>query len=226
MIQTGHGTISQLSLTDVYHRLRECHGPQKWWPADTPFEVMVGAILVQRTTWTNASRAIDNLKSVGKLSSRAIRETGDEELQEIIRPTGFFRTKSRKLRALSEFLGERYGDSFEAMSKRPDGELRDELLSIYGVGDETADDIMLYAFGRPSFVVDAYARRVFGRLGLVNPKLKYADIQSVFQDGIPRDVALYSEYHALIVMHGKDVCKTRPVCSGCPLDSVCPKIGV
>ncbi len=127
---------------------------------------------------------------------------------------------------MCEFLGERYGDSPETMSKRSDCELREELLSIYGVGYETADDIMLYAFGRPVFVVDAYTRRIFGRLGLVNPKLKYADIQSEFQDGIPRDVALYNEYHALIVMHGKDICKTRPVCSACTLDSVCPKIGV
>ena len=160
------------------------------------------------------------------MSPGAIRDTGEDELQELIRPSGFFRTKAKKLRALCEFLGERYGDSLEAMSKRSDGELREELLSIYGVGDETADDIMLYSFGRPLFVVDAYTRRIFGRLGLVNPKLKYADIQSVFQDGIPRVVALYNEYHALIVMHGKDICKTRPVCSGCPLDSACPKIGV
>ena len=186
----------------------------------------MGAILVQRTTWTNASRAIENLKSAGKLSRCAIREAVDEELQEIIRPAGFFRTKARKLRALSEFLGERYSDSLKVMSELPDGELRDQLLSIYGVGDETADDIMLYAFGRPSFVVDAYTRRIFGRLGLVDPKLKYGDIQTVFQDRIPRDVALYNEYHALIVMHGKDICKTRPICSECPLGPVCPKIGV
>ena len=182
----------------------EHHGPQKWWPADTPFEVMVGSILVQRTTWTNTRYAIENLKSAGKLSPRAIREAGDEELQELIRPAGFFRTKAGKLRALCEFLGERHCDSLEAMSERTDGELRDELLSIYGVGEETADDIMLYVFGRPLFVVDAYTRRIFGRLGLVNPKLKYADIQSVFQDSIPRDAALYNEYHALIVVHGKD----------------------
>ena len=210
----------------MYHRLWERHGPQKWWPADTPFEVMVGAILVQRTTWTNTSRAIENLKLADRLSPLAIRETGDEELQEIIRPAGFFRTKARKLGALCGFLGEHYGDSLEAMSERPDEELRDELLSIYGVGDETADDIMLYAFGRPVFVVDAYTRRIFGRLGLVDPNLKYTALQSVFHAGIPRDVALYNEYHALIVVHGKDICKTRPVCSECPLDSVCPKIGV
>ena len=108
------------------------------------------------------------------MSPGAIRDTGEDELQELIRPSGFFRTKAKKLRALCEFLGERYGDSLEAMSKRSDGELREELLSIYGVGDETADDIMLYSFGRPVFVVDAYTRRIFGRLGLVDPKLKYA----------------------------------------------------
>ena len=222
----GERTIPQLSLTDVYHLLRGHHGPQKWWPADTPFEVMVGAILVQRTTWANTRRAIENLKLADTLSPGAIRDTQEEELQKLIRPSGFFRSKARKLRALCEFLGERYGDSLEAMSERPDGELREELLSIYGVGDETADDIMLYAFGRPLFVVDAYTRRIFGRLGLVDPKLKYADIQSVFQDGIPRDIALYNEYHGLIVVHGNSICKTRPVCSECPLDTACPKVGV
>ena len=219
-------TIPQLSLIDVYHSLMEFHGPQKWWPADTPFEVMVGAILVQRTTWTNTRYAIESLESAGKLSPWAIRETGDEDLQELIRPSGFFRSKARKLRALCEFLGERYGDSIEAMAELPDSELRGELLSVYGIGDETADDIMLYAFGRPWFVVDAYTRRIFGRLGLVDPDLKYADIQSVFQDGIPRDVALYNEYHGLIVVHGKAICKTRPVCSECPLDTACPKVGI
>ncbi len=170
--------------------------------------------------------AIENLKAAGKLSPGAIRDVGEAELQELVRPSGFFRSKAKKLRALCEFLGERYGDSLEAMSERPDAELREELLSIYGVGDETADDIMLYAFGRPLFVVDAYTRRIFGRLGLVDPKLKYGALQAVFQDSVPRDVALYNEYHGLIVMHGKAVCKTRPVCSECPLDSVCPKIGV
>ena len=170
--------------------------------------------------------AIENLKAAGKLSPGAIRDAGENELQQLIRPSGFFRSKARKLRALCEFLGERYDDSIEAMSRRPDAELREELLSIYGVGEETADDIMLYSFGRPLFVVDAYTRRIFGRLGLVDPKLKYAALQSVFQDSVPRDVALYNEYHGLIVMHGKDVCKTRPVCSECPLDSDCPKIDV
>ena len=150
----------------------------------------------------------------------------DEELQEIIRPSGFFRTKARKLRALCEFLGERYGDSLDAMSGRPDGELRDELLSVYGIGDETADDIMLYAFGRPLFVIDAYTRRIFGRLGLVDPKSKYAELQAIFHEGVPRDVALYNEYHGLIVVHGNRVCRTRPACTECPLDSMCPKVGV
>ena len=210
----------------MYRRLRDYHGPQKWWPADTPFEVMVGAILVQRTTWTNARRAIDNLKSARGLSPRAIRELDEDELQRLIRPSGFFRSKARKLRALCGFLGERYADSIEAMSRQPDDTLRDELLSIYGVGDETADDIMLYSFGRPLFVVDAYTRRIFGRLGLVDPKLSYAALQAVFQDSVPRDVALYNEYHGLIVMHGKSVCKTRPDCSVCPLSPDCPRIGV
>ena len=214
------------TLTDIYRQLRNYHGPQKWWPADTPFEVMVGAILVQRTTWTNTRRAIDNLKSSGKLSPKSIRDTSENELQELIRPSGFFRSKATKLRALCEFLSERYDDNLDAMSKRPSADLRYELLSIYGVGDETADDIMLYAFKRLYFVVDAYTRRIFGRLGLVDPKLKYADLQSLFHNEIPPNVALYNEYHGLIVIHAKEICKTRPACSECPLDSICPKIGV
>ena len=217
---------SQPSLTGIYHRLREHHGPQKWWPADSPFEIMVGAVLVQRTTWTNTRRAIDNLKSADKLSPRAIRNTSEEELHDLIRPSGFFRSKSRKLRALCEYLGERYADSTEAMSTRSDSALRDELLSVYGIGDETADDILLYGFGRALFVVDAYTRRIFGRLGLVEPRLKYSALQCIFQDNIPRDVHLYNEYHGLIVLHAKTICKTRPACSECPLASDCPRIGV
>ena len=187
---------------------------------------MVGAILVQRTTWTNTRRAIENLKAAGKLSSHGIRELEEDELQALIRPSGFFRTKSKKLRALCEHLGERYGDNIEAMSTRSDESLREELLSIYGVGDETADDIMLYAFRRLHFVVDAYTRRIFGRMGLVDPKLKYRALQAIFHENIPRDVAVYNEYHGLIVMHGKAICKTRPVCSECPLDAECLKTGV
>ncbi len=187
---------------------------------------MVGAILVQRTTWTNTRRAIDNLKSAGKLSPGAVRDTSEEDLQTLIRPSGFFRSKSKKLLALCEYLGARYADSIEAMSTQADQELRDKLLSVYGIGDETADDILLYGFGRALFVVDAYTRRIFGRLGLVEPKLKYSDLQRVFQENIPQDVGLYNEYHGLIVLHAKTICKTRPACSECPLESECPRIGV
>ncbi len=187
---------------------------------------MVGAILVQRTTWTNTRRAIQSLKSADKLSPRAIRDMEEEELQTLIRPSGFYKSKSRKLRALCKFLHERYSDNIETMSAQSDMRLRAELLSVYGIGEETADDIMLYGFQRPLFVVDAYTRRIFGRLGLINPKLKYAAIQTVFQKNIARDVPLYNEYHGLIVTHGKTICKTRPACSECPLAPDCPKIGV
>ena len=129
--------------------------------------------------------------------------------------------------ALCEFLGEGYDDSISRRCPtQSDEALRDELLSIYGVGDETADDIMLYAFKRHLFVVDAYTRRIFGRMGLVDPKLKYRALQAIFHENIPRDVAVYNEYHGLIVMHAKAICKTRPVCSECPLDAECPKTGV
>ena len=218
--------MTSISLVDVYDRLLTHHGPQRWWPADSPFEVMVGAVLVQSTAWTNAEQAIHNLRAANLMSPSAIREVPVPELESMLRPSGFFRSKSRKLKALCRYLGERYADDVGAMSAQPTELLCEELLAVYGIGDETADDILLYALGRPVFVVDAFTRRVFHRLGLCGQGVPYRSLQARFHERLPPDAGLYNEYHALIVRHGNTVCTRRPACSECPLSSRCPRIGV
>ncbi len=215
-----------LLLSDIYERLLEHYGPQHWWPADSPFEVMVGAVLVQSTAWRNVEHAIGNLKAAGSMSPAAIRDMSHESLEQLVRPSGFYRVKARRLRSLCEYLGESYLDSIEAMSDRPTGELRRELLNVYGVGEETADDILLYAFNRPVFVVDAFTRRIFHRLGRCSQDSSYGDLQQMFHDNLPGDAALFNEYHALIVRHGNTTCRKRPDCDNCPLLPDCPRVGL
>ena len=215
-----------LPLSDIYEKLLEHHGPQQWWPADSPFEVMVGAVLVQSTAWRNVEHAIGNLKSSDSMSPAAIREMGLETLEQLIRPSGFYRVKARRLRALCEYLGDRFSDSIVLMGERPTHELRHELLAVHGVGEETADDILLYALDRPVFVVDAFTRRIFHRLGWCDLDASYSDIQSVFHSRLPKDTALYNEYHALIVRHGNTTCRKNPDCASCPLLTDCPRVGL
>ena len=221
------GKNPQVALNEVHDRLLEQHGPQNWWPADSPFEVMVGAVLVQSTAWANAVKAIDNLKSAHALSPAAIRRVSIDELEEFVRPSGFFRGKARRLKALCEYLGEKHSDDIDAMTVRPTQPLREELLTIYGIGPETADDILLYALGHPVFVVDAYTRRLFHRLGLSGAQTGYRELQAMFHESLsPYDTRIYNEYHALIVRHSTSICQPRPRCSECSLDSLCPKLGV
>ena len=215
-----------LPIPDIYDALLELYGPQNWWPADSPFEVMAGAVLVQSTAWRNVEHAIGNLRSSDSLSPAAIRGMSIDALEQLVRPSGFYRVKARRLRALCEYLGERYVDSIEAMNERPTGELRHELLDIYGIGEETADDILLYALDRPIFVVDAFTRRIFSRLGWCRQDSTYSDLQRMFHDNLPRDVVLYNEYHALIVRHGNTTCRKKPDCGNCPLLSDCPRVGL
>jgi len=187
---------------------------------------MVGAVLVQSTAWRNVEHAIGNLKESDVLSPAAIRELTLERLESLIRPSGFYRVKARRLTALCEYLGERYSDSIEAMRERPTVELRRELLAVYGIGEETADDILLYALDRPVFVVDAFTRRICHRLGLCQQDSSYGDLQQMFHDHLPKDAELFNEYHALIVRHGNTTCRKRPDCADCPLLSDCPRIGL
>ena len=215
-----------LPLPDIYDRLLNHYGPQHWWPADSPFEVMVGAVLVQSTAWRNVEHAIENLKAADAVSPAAIRDMSLDRLERLVRPSGFFRVKARRLRALCDFLAEQYSDSIEFMAERPTHELRAELLTVYGIGEETADDILLYALNRPVFVIDAFTRRIFHRLGWCQPESSYDDLQEMFHDSLPRDANLFNEYHALIVRHGNTTCKGKPDCASCPLLSGCPRIGL
>ena len=212
-----------LSPSDVYERLLARYGAQGWWPAESPFDVMVGAVLTQATAWTNVEMAIANLRDADALSPRALREMDAAHLEALIKPSGFFRVKARRLKALCEFVGARFADDIEAMAREPAESLRREILTVEGVGEETADDILLYALGFPIFVVDAYTRRLFHRLGASEEGARYADLQRMFHAALPRDAALFNEYHALIVRHAIARCRKRaPLCEGCPLSDACP----
>lgn len=205
----------------VYELLLEQHGPQGWWPADSPFETMVGAILVQRTAWANAARAIDSLRRTGLLESRRMRAEPVESLARHIRASGFFRTKARKLHALCAYL-HRYRDDVSRLRALGAARLRSELLAVHGIGPETADAIMLYAVGIPTFVVDAYARRIFSRIGEPSANGSYPQFQRWLIDGLPPDAELLGEYHALLVRHGREVCLAdQPRCEACCLRPAC-----
>lgn len=208
----------------AYRLLHERYGPQHWWPGDTPFEVMIGAVLTQNTAWNNVERAIANLKTARALSGRALLALPDRALAELIRPAGYFNVKAKRLKHLCAFLQTEgaMNEPERLRDRAPLPELRQRLLAVHGIGEETADSILLYALGLPSFVVDAYTRRIFGRLGLLAGDEGYREIQARFQTALPRDIALYNEYHALIVQLGKSVCRPRPRCGECPLCAVCP----
>ncbi len=213
-------------LQEVYQRLLAAFGPQKWWPGDSRFEMMVGAILVQNTSWQNVQRAIDNLREADLLDPRALYEVPEEELQELIRPAGYFRVKAKRLRSLLHFLVERYGGSIEALFRTPLVELRRQLLGIHGVGPETADSILLYAGGLPTFVVDAYTYRIFSRHGWIDLESDYHQIQEYFHDHLSADAPMFNEYHALLVNLGKRFCrKAEPRCETCPLMELLPRGG-
>jgi endonuclease-3 related protein len=201
-------------------RLLAAYGPQHWWPADEPFEVMVGAVLTQSTAWTNVAMAIASLKAAKALSAMAMRRLNADALGALIRPSGYYHVKTRRLEALVEWLGEQ-GDDLRGLFTRDTPELRSELLAVFGIGEETADSILLYAAGKPSFVIDAYTRRIIDRVGVPVAGGSYGDYQRLFMDNLPADVALFNEYHALLVQHGKRTCRLIPRCAECCLRDVC-----
>ncbi|MCG3198463.1 MAG: Endonuclease III [bacterium] len=205
-------------LSEVYQRLREHFGHRNWWPGETPFEVMVGAILTQNTAWSNVEKAIRNLKANNALSIKGIREAREGELAEWIRPSGYFNQKARKLKALVAFIDETHGGSLARMRKVPLEELRAQLLRVNGIGPETADSILLYALDKPIFVVDAYTRRIFTRHFYLNGKPSYHAIQERFMRECPPDAEFYNDFHAQIVEAGKSYCRKRPLCAICPLE--------
>ncbi|MFH0764125.1 MAG: endonuclease III domain-containing protein [Candidatus Omnitrophota bacterium] len=199
------------------------YGPQRWWPADTRFEVIAGAILTQNTAWSNVEKAIISLKKAGALSSPSgMKRVGAKRLPRLIKPAGFYNLKARRLANFLSFLSSRYGSNLGKLSRLNTEGLREELLGVNGIGPETCDSILLYAFQRPVFVVDAYTKRVFSRLGLISGDAGYDDIQRFFMKNLPRKHRLFNEYHALVVRLAKDYCKTKPKCGSCPLnDKIC-----
>ena len=206
------------TLQAYFQTLSQALGPMGWWPARTRFEVIVGAILTQNTAWANVERAIGNLRRAHALTPGAMERVSNARLARLIRPSGYFRQKARKLKAFVRFLRECYGGSLVRMFRRPTAELREQLLAVHGIGPETADSILLYAGGHPVFVVDAYTHRILGRHNLTNGKPDYAAVRSLFEMNLPRDAALYNEFHALLVNAGKNWCrKSQPRCGECPL---------
>lgn len=208
-------------LLEIFDILHAAYGPRHWWPADTPFEVCVGAILTQNTNWGNVEKAIANLKREGLLSPEALRDVPADSLAEAIRPAGYYNLKSLRLKDFVGYLWERHGGSLERMFAGDWRELREELLGVRGIGPETADSILLYAGGKPTFVVDAYTKRLFTALGILNESAGYEEVRNLFMANLSPDVRLFNEYHALIVEHGKHHCRKRPLCAGCGLHLFC-----
>lgn len=202
----------------VYRRLYESFGPQGWWPGETPLEVIVGAILTQNTAWTNVEKAIAGLKEAGALASlEALAGTGERRLARLIRPAGYYNVKARRLLHCADFLLRRFGPRLRVPRTVPTAILRRELLAVHGIGPETCDSILLYAFGRPSFVVDAYTKRILVRHGILRGTEEYHAVQALFMRSLPRSVRTYNEYHALIVRLAKEYCRTVARCGQCPL---------
>ena len=215
-----------VNLQKVYDMLLAAYGPQNWWPADSPFEVVVGAVLTQNTSWSNVERAIENLRGADLLSPAKLFALSHEELAELIRPAGYFRLKAGRLRNFLAYLFEFHDGSLDAMFRGELSTLREQLLSINGIGPETADSILLYAGGFPTFVVDAYTARVLKRHGWIEPEADYYAMQQHLEDALERSPELFNEYHALIVKVGKQHCGPRPKCAGCPLECVLPPGGI
>lgn len=210
-------------LIDVYRLLYDAYGPRGWWPGDGPFDVIVGAILTQAASWKNVELALSNLKTADCWSFHAIDACPQERLADIVRPSGYFNAKAAKLKAFAAHVLERYGGDLDRMFAQDISSLRKELLSIHGIGNETADDILVYAAGKPSFVIDAYTIRILERLGIVPEAARpsYGEWQHMFHERLPADVPLFNEFHALLDHHAGRTCRKTPVCEGCCLLDVC-----
>ncbi len=212
----------QASLANViqrfYDRLLSTLGPQGWWPGRTPAEVILGAILTQNTAWGNVEKVLSRLRQRGLLSLRALEKVPQRRLAQLIRPSGYFNQKAKKIEEFLRFWRRQYGRSLTGMFRAPTARLREQLLAINGIGRETADSILLYAGHHPVFVVDAYTRRILERHQLIGSKTTYEEIRRLFESHLPRDPKMYNEYHALLVEVGKNWCKKRgPDCFRCPL---------
>ncbi|OHB52399.1 MAG: endonuclease [Planctomycetes bacterium GWF2_39_10] len=205
------------TLLQIYQKMLDTLGPRQWWPGETPFEVVIGAILTQNTNWSNVEKAIKNLKQAGKLTPKGIHELNVTELAQLIRPSGFFNVKAKRVKAFVNWLFSKYDGKLPRMFAQDLQTLRSDLLAVKGIGPETADSILLYAGNLPTFVVDAYTYRIFSRHELIPEESTYDEIKSLFEENLPKDVKLFNEYHALLVNIGKIFCKPKKVCEQCPL---------
>ncbi len=210
----------RVSLREIYETLHGYFGDLHWWPGDSPFEVIVGAILTQNTAWKNVEAAIARLKAEELLHPIKLRRLDDQHLADLIRPAGYYRVKTKRLKAFLQFFYQEYQDDLDALFAEDLWVLRKKLLLVHGIGEETADSILLYAGGKTVFVVDAYTRRIMQRHRIISDKARYVDIQTLFMAGLPRSASLYNQYHALLVNTGKQFCrKQNPKCESCPLQS-------
>lgn len=210
-------------LLEIYRKLYRYFGPQHWWPGDSPFEVAVGAVLTQNTSWSNVEKAIQNLQKRNLLSPRGMYVLPLNELALLIKPAGYFNVKAKRLRSFLEFVMNHYHGSMQDMLRENSMQLRSKLLRVHGIGPETADSILLYALAKPVFVIDAYTKRVLSRHGIMESERSYEEFQAFFHAALPRRVRLYNDFHALFVRLGKDFCKKRePLCGRCPLNDMLP----
>lgn len=222
----------QKNIPSIFQLLRNESGAQNWWPGETPFEVMVGAILAQQTSWKNVEKAINNLKKEGALSPSSLNKIPLERIKQLIKPAGFYNIKTERLKALTEYFIKQYNGSISQMQKNTVAKLRKELLSIKGIGKETADSILLYALDKKIFVVDAYTIRILHRTGILN-SADYDKLRKIFEINLKKckingysTIDVFKEMHALIVELGKRYCKKIPICTECPLNKICKKKGV
>ena len=204
-------------LQKIYELLYERFGPQSWWPGDTRFEIIIGAILTQNTNWGNVEKAIANLRQADKLEPTKMHTLEQDRLAELIRPAGYFNIKARRVKNFLDWLFSNYNGRLGDLEQLSTSQLREELLAVKGIGPETADSILLYAFDKEVFVVDAYTARIAARHGLVDGDCDYHQLQDMFQSNLTADVKLFNEYHALIVRAGKEFCRPKARCDNCPL---------
>jgi endonuclease-3 related protein len=213
-------TVTGETLMTIYNLLFTAYGPQNWWPAETELEMMIGAILTQNTSWSNVEKAIQNLKTGNLLSIEALSDIPAPTLAEHLRPAGYFNIKAKRLKNLIAFIQEKYAGDLNGLFSRDTDTIRMELLSVRGIGLETADSMILYGAGRALFVVDTYTHRILSRHNLIGEEAGYYDLQTMFMDNLPHDADLFKEFHALIVKTGKDYCRKKPLCPDCPLEHV------
>jgi len=214
------GKITARHLENIYQRLYSKFGPQKWWPARTRFEVIVGAILTQNTNWGNVEKAIENLRRARLLAPQRLHNVSLVELAGLIKPAGYFNIKAKRLKNFIDFFFREYNGQLKAMAKEKLGVLRKKLLEVNGIGPETADSILLYACDKPIFVVDAYTKRILSRHNIIQPDADYHALQKLFMESLKNESKMFNEYHALIVRLGKDFCKTKPLCDRCPINDI------